>query len=105
MLRDAKMWRSAMRSSIGRTGPGALALGVGLAVMLGGTAIAEELSDPLSPLTTTKGAILCFERDYSAVHLAQHPKQTTKSILLAFEQRFVTIVLRPRTGAEKRIYA
>jgi hypothetical protein len=80
-----------------------LALALGLAVMLGGTAVATELKDPLSPLTTTKGSILCFRRDYSAAHLAQHPKQTTKSVLVAFEQGFVTIVLRQRTGAEKLI--
>ena len=95
-----------MRSSIGKTGfVNPLILGLGLTAMLCGTAVAKELSDPLSPLTTAKGSVLCFHRDYSAAHLAQHPKQTTKSILLAFEQGFVTIVLRPRTGEEKRIYA
>jgi hypothetical protein len=78
---------------------------VGLALSLCGTAAAKDLSDPLSLLTTAKGSVLCFQRDYSAAHLAQHPKQTTKSILLAFEQGFVTIVLRPRSGEEKRIYA
>ena len=82
-----------------------LILGLGLAAMLGGTAVAKELGDPLSPLTATKGTVLCFERDYSASHLAQHPGQTTKSILLAFEQGFVTIVLRQRSSAERRIYA
>ncbi|WP_434722626.1 hypothetical protein [Mesorhizobium sp. RIZ17] len=95
-----------MQSSMERTSFGRpLVLAAGLAVMLGGPAAAKELSDPLSPLTTTKGSVLCFERDYSAAHLAQHPRQTTKSIFLAFEQGFVTIVLRPRTGPEKRIYA
>jgi hypothetical protein len=73
--------------------------------MLGGTAAAAGLRDPLSPLTTTKGSVLCFRRDYSAEHLAQHPQQRTKSVLLAFEQGFVAIVLRQRTGAEKRIVA
>lgn len=85
-----------------------LVLGVGLAVILGilgGTAAATGLRDPLSPLTTSKGSILCFRRDYSAAHLAQHPQQMTKSVLLAFEQGFVTVVLRQRTGAEKRILA
>jgi hypothetical protein len=82
-----------------------LVLGASFAVVLGGTAAATESRDPLSPLTTMKGSMLCFRRDYSAAHLNQHPKQTTKSVLLAFEQGFVTIVLRPRSGAEKRIMA
>jgi hypothetical protein len=46
-----------------------------------------ELKDPPSPLTRARGSILCFRRDYSAVHLLQHPKQTTKSVLLAFQSR------------------
>jgi hypothetical protein len=69
-------------------------------------ALSADLEDPLSPLTSTKGSMLCFRRDYSADHLAQHPKQTTRSVLLAFqEQGLVTIVLTPRTGAAKRIAA
>ena len=52
------------------------------------------------------GSILCFRRDYSPEHLVQHPKQTTKSVLLAFqEQGLVTIVLSQRTGALNRILA
>ena len=95
-----------MQSSTGRMGTGRpLVLSVGLAVMLGGTAVAAGLNDPLSPLTTTKGSIFCFRRDYSAAHLALHPHQTTTSVLVAFEQGFVTIVLRQRTGGEKRILA
>jgi hypothetical protein len=77
--------------------------------MLAAPAIAADLKDPLSPLTATKGSMLCFGRDYSPEHLAQHPKQTTKSILLAFQfykeqdpQRHVTIVLTPRTGGVPR---
>ena len=36
----------------------------------------------------------------------QHPKQTTRSVLLAFqEQGLVTIVLSQRTGAQNRILA
>src|SRR5258708_629067 len=56
--------------------------------------------------------MLCFRRDYSPEHLAQHPKQTTKTVLLAFQQGYygfqqanVTVVLTPRTGAPKRIAA
>ena len=85
-----------------------LALSVGVAAVLAGTmpALSADLEDPLSPLTSTKGSMLCFQRDYSPEHLAQHPRQTTKSILLAFqEQGFVTIVLTPRTGAPKQIAA
>jgi hypothetical protein len=86
-----------------------LALSVGFAALLAGTmpALSADLEDPLSPLTSAKGSMLCFRRDYSSEHLAQHPTQTTKSVLLAFrEQGFdVTIVLTPRTGAPKRIAA
>jgi hypothetical protein len=81
-----------------------LALSLGLAAVLAAAipATAAELKDPLS----AKGSILCFRRDYSPEHLAQHPKQTTKSVLLAFqEQGLVTIVLSQRTGAQKRILA
>lgn len=80
-------------------------LGVALAVLLAAAvpAPAAELHDPLSPLTTDKGSILCFRRDYSREHLARHPKQTTKSVLLAFQQGFVNIVLTPRKGVPKRI--
>jgi hypothetical protein len=84
------------------------ALSVGFAALLAGTmpALSANLEDPLSPLTSAKGSMLCFRRDYSPEHLAQHPKQTTKSVLLAFqEQGLVTIVLTPRTGAPKRIAA
>jgi len=49
--------------------------------------------------------MLCFRRDYSAKHLAQHPRQTTKSILLAFQQGFIDIVVTPRQGAPKTISA
>jgi hypothetical protein len=84
------------------------ALSVGFAALLAGTmpALSADLKDPLSPLTSDKGSMLCFRRDYSPDHLAQHPKQTTKSVLLAFQERgFVTIVLTPRTGAPKQITA
>jgi hypothetical protein len=64
-----------------------------------------ELKDPLSPLTSAKGSILCFRRDYSSVHLAQHPKQMIKSVLLAFQQGFVTVELTPRRGGPKQIGA
>ena len=45
----------------------AFALSVGLAAMLGAAApgVSAELIDPLSPLTSTGGSILCFGRDYS----------------------------------------
>ena len=66
---------------------------------------AAELKDPLSPLTSAKGSILCFRRDYSPVHLAQHPKQMIKSVLLAFQQGFVTVELTPRRGGPKQIGA
>jgi hypothetical protein len=85
-----------------------LALSLGLAAVLAAAipATAAELKDPLSPLNSAKGSILCFRRDYSLEHLAQHPKQTTKSVLVAFqEQGLVTIVLSQRTGAQKRILA
>ena len=86
----------------------AFALSVGLAAMLGGAAAgvsAEELKDPLSPLTSAGAAILCFGRDYSPDHLARHPKQMTKNVLLAFQQGFVDVVLTSRQGAPKRIGA
>jgi hypothetical protein len=85
-----------------------LALSVGVAAVVAGTmpALSADLEDPLSPLTSAKGSMLCFRRDYSPEHLAQHPKQTTRSVLLAFqEQGLVTIVLVPRTGAPKQIAA
>ena len=92
-----------------RAGAGirAFALSVGLAAMLGGAApgVSAELKDPLSPLTSTGGSILCFGRDYSPDHLARHPKQMTKSVLLAFQQGFVDVVLTSRRGAPKRIGA
>jgi hypothetical protein len=83
------------------------ALSVGLATMLGGaaTGASAELNDPLSPLTSAGGTILCFGRDYSPDHLARHPKQMTKSVLLAFQQGFVDVVLTSRQGAAKRIGA
>jgi hypothetical protein len=45
----------------------AFALSVGLVAMLGGaaTGASAELKDPLSPLTSAGGSILCFGRDYS----------------------------------------
>ena len=53
---------------------------------------------------SAKGSILRFRRDYPAEHLMQHPKQTTRSVLLAFqEQGLVTIVLSQRMGAQNRI--
>ena len=83
----------------------AFALSVGLAAMLGGAApgVSAELKDPLSPLTSAGGSILCFGRDYSPDHLARHPKQMTKSVLLAFQQGLVDVVLTSRRGAPKRI--
>ncbi len=83
------------------------ALWIGLAAILAGTMSvpSAELNDPLSPLTSAKGSILCFRRDYSPVHLAQHPKQMIKSVLLAFQQGFVTVELTPRRGASKQIGA
>jgi hypothetical protein len=85
----------------------AFAFSIGLAAMLGGAApsISAELKDPLSPLTPAGGSILCFGRDYSQDHLAQHPKQMTKSVLLAFQQGLVDVVLTSRRGAPKRIGA
>jgi hypothetical protein len=83
------------------------ALGIGLAAIMAGTmpALSAELKDPLSPLTSTKGSLLCFQRDYSQSHLAQHPTQKIKSVLLAFQQGWVTIELTPRKGTPKRIGA
>jgi hypothetical protein len=92
-----------------RAGAGirAFALSVGLAAMLCGAApgVSAELKDPLSPLTSAGSSILCFGRDYSPDHLARHPKQMTKSVLLAFQQGFVDVVLTSRRGAAKRIGA
>jgi hypothetical protein len=84
-----------------------LALSVSFAAVLAGTipALSADLKDPLSPLTSAEGSMLCFRRDYSPEHLAQHPKQMTKTVLLAFQQGYATIVLTPRTGAPKRIAA
>src|ERR1700722_3832765 len=75
--------------------------------MLGGaaTGVSAELKDPLSALTSARRSILCFGRDYSPDHLARHPKQMTKSVLLAFQQGFVDVVLTSRRGAPKRIGA
>jgi hypothetical protein len=83
------------------------ALSSGLAAMPGGAVpgVSAELKDPLSPLTSAGGSILCFGRDYSPDHLARHPKQMTKSVLLAFQQGFVDVVLTSRRGAPKRIGA
>jgi hypothetical protein len=85
----------------------AFALSVGLAAMLGGAApgVSAELKDPLSPLTSAGSSILCFGRDYSPDHLARHPKQPTKGVLLAFQQGLVDVVLTSRQGATKRIGA
>ena len=85
----------------------AFALSLGLAAMLGGAApgVSAELKDPLSPLTSTRGSALCFGRDYSPGHLARHPKQMTKSVLVAFHQGLVDVVLTSRRGAAKRIGA
>jgi hypothetical protein len=85
----------------------AFALSVGLVTMLGKAApgVSAELKDPLSPLTSAGGSIICFGRDYSPDHLARHPKQMTKSVLLAFQQGFVDVVLTSRRGTSKRIGA
>jgi hypothetical protein len=85
----------------------AFGLSVGLAAMLAeaGPGVSAELKDPLSPLTSAGGSILCFGRGYSADHLARHPKQMTKSVLLAFRRGFVDVVLTSRQGAMKRIGA
>ena len=84
----------------------ALRLGCAAIVAAAIPAWSAELKDPLSPLTSAKGSILCFRRDYFAGHLMQHPKQTTRSVLLAFqEQGLVTIVMSQRTGAQNRILA
>jgi hypothetical protein len=60
-------------STRARVGIHAVALSVGLAAMLSGAApgASAELKDPLSPLTSAGGSILCFGRDYPADHLAQ----------------------------------
>lgn len=99
-MRATAMTRTAMRL-------GAFAPRVGLAVLLSGATpvVSAELEDPLSPLTAAKGSILCFGRNYSADHLARRPKQMTKSVLLAFQQGFIDVVLTPRRGAPKRIGA
>ena len=83
------------------------ALSVSLAVILAGSvpALSAELRDPLSPLNSATGSMLCFQRDYSPAHLAQHPNQTTRSVLLAFQEGFVSIILTPRMGARKVIGA
>ena len=85
----------------------AFALSVGLAAMLGGAApgVSAELKDPLSQLASAGGSILCFGRDYSPDHLARHPKQMTRRVVLAFQQGFVDVVLTSRRGAPKRIGA
>jgi hypothetical protein len=88
----------------------AFALSVGLATLLGKAApgVSAELKDPLSPLsplTSVGRSILCFGHDYSPDHLTRHPKQMTKSVLLAFQQGFVDVVLTSRRGAAKRIGA
>ena len=90
-----------------RAGIRVLTLSVGLAAVLGGAApgVSAELKDPLSPLTSAGGSILCFRCDYSPDHLARHPKQMTKSVLLAFQQGFVDVVLTSRQGTPKRIGA
>src|SRR4029077_17863093 len=97
------------RAATTRAGAGirAFALSVGLAAMLSGAApgVSAELKDPLSRLTSAGGSLLCFGRDYSPDHLARHPKQMTKSVLLAFQQGFVDVVLTSRRGAPKRIGA
>jgi len=92
----------------------ALVLSVSFAAVLAETtpALSADLKDPLTPLTSAESPMLCFRRDYSPEHLAQHPKQTTKAVLLAFQQGYygfeqarVITVLTPRTGAPKRIVA
>lgn len=52
------------------------ALSIGFAAVLAGTmpALSADLEDPLSPLASAEGSILCFRRDYAPEHLAQHPK-------------------------------
>jgi hypothetical protein len=84
----------------------ALRLGCAAIIAAAIPATSAELKDPLSPLTLASRSILCFRRDYSPEHLEQHPKQTTRSVLLAFqEQGLVTIVLNQRTRAQNRILA
>jgi hypothetical protein len=81
----------------------ALRLGCAIIIAAAIPATSAEHKDPLSPLTSARGSILCFRRDYSPEHLMQHPKQTTRSVLLAFQdQGLVTIVLNQRTGAQNR---
>jgi hypothetical protein len=109
-LATDEVWRTLIpRAATTRAGASirAVALSAGLAAMLGGagSGVSAELKDPLSPLTSAGGSILCFGRDYSQDHLAQHPKQMTKSVLLAFQQGFVDVVLTSRRGAPKRIGA
>ena len=89
-----------------RAGAGirAFAFSVGLAAMLGGAGpgVSSELKDPLSPLTSVGGSILCFGRNYSPDHLARHPKQTTKSVLLASQQASSMSCSLRGQGATKR---
>ena len=84
-------------------------MSLGLSAVLATTmpALAADLKDPLSPLAPAKDSLLCFGRDYSSEHLAQHPRQTTKSVVLTFQQkgRVVTLVLTPRGGAPRQIPA
>jgi hypothetical protein len=86
---------------------GLLAVSVSLAALLtlAASARSEELKDPLSPLSAN-GEMLCFRRDYTPEHLAQHPAQTIKSVLLAFQhQGLVDIVLTTRRSSLKQIAA
>jgi hypothetical protein len=87
-----------------KAGIHAFAFSLGLAALVSGAApsVSAELKDPL---TSAKGSTLCFGREYSADHLARHPNQMTKSVLLAFQQGFVDVVFTPRRGAPKRICA
>jgi hypothetical protein len=80
----------------------AFALSAGLSAMVGGAApgASAELKDPLSTLTSAGGSILCLGRDYSPDHLARHPKQMTKSVLLA-SSRDSSMSCSLRAGARR----
>jgi hypothetical protein len=83
---------------------GLLNAGASLAVgML--TAASCFAAGATDPLLAYKDSMLCFRRDYSAEHLAQHPKQTIRSVLLADQGGFINIVLTSRIGATHEIAA
>jgi hypothetical protein len=92
------------RNHAGGGEPPRFRLQLRIAAMLGEAApsVSAELKDPLSPLTSAGGSILCFGRDYSPDHLARHPKQTTKSVLLASQQASSMSCSLRGQGATKR---